>query len=666
MHINPVDKPRYNGAYCAQYPIAERNAHMPLQVARRLCLLALFATAIVGCGDKRLAPSNVPVEEVGPCVTDEDCGDGYICVLGECVPVEDFDCLGNDSARIVVDPTSLDFGEVSLGNSAASVVTITNDSECNLTISDVDMADGTNPGFGCSPCDLTSYPTVVAPQRSLEITVNYSPIGVGGAEGELLIRSDAGNVADDNGIVGIELNASYSGVPALVLDPPELSFGYVPFTAGQGGGTQTHNIKIMNQGTGNAALIVEFIYIRPGTDFSIPEELADISPANPLYIPPYDENDPTTWVEVPVTFAPTTNDDHENTLTVQAHAGDDTGSVVVNAQLSGSSLGPPVIQVNPSELVFKTDNDQPLNLGWTSYRSVMVSNNGQSDLVLDLELDDPTGDFTFSPAFVPAIPAGGSIAFSVLYTPTQSSDAFNPGDPQSSADAWFRIISNDTNHIVSTVDLHGWARSGVADDVLKVEMTFANNASNWAQNDFRNVDMELESPLGYSCKKPYYGESSNGTLQVIEDYCETWSDTGFEGTTTWISGGAFEEPERIILYGLGQELSNGQDYRVKLHYMEDCANVPTGLVADLAGIGVSALLGILGGSIGVPITVPPDAIGDLIAENCWDRASSLVNVTVFVNGVEIASSQRNLQSKGDIVEAAVIRRENGTFSVVGQ
>lgn len=634
--------------------------------ATLLLTLVFSATLLNACGDKRLAPSNRTVEEIGPCTSDEDCGEGYICVLGECLPIEDFDCLGNDSARILVEPSSVDFGEVALGNSGAAVVNVTNDSECNLTISDVDMADGTNPGFDCSPCDLTAYPTVVPPQRSLDITVRYSPVAVGPAEGELLIRSDAGNVADDNGIVGVSLNASYSGIPNLVLDPPELSFGYVPFTAGQGGGSQTHAIKVMNLGTGNAALIVEFVYIRPGTDFSIPEELGNISPANPRYLPPYDENDPTTWIEVPVSFAPTTNADHENVLTVQAHAGDESGSVQVNANLSGSSLGPPVIQINPSELVFKTDSDEPLNLGWTAYRSVMVTNNGQSNLVLDLDIDDPTGDFTFSPAFVPAIPAGGSIAFSVLYTPSQSSDAFNPGDPQSSADAWFRIISNDPNNVVSTVDLHGWARSGIADDVLKVEMTFANNASNWAQNDFRNVDLELESPLGYSCKKPLYGEGSNGTLQVLEDYCETWSDTGHEGTTTWISGGAFEEPERVILYGLGQELSNGQDYRVKLQYIEDCANVPTGLVADLAGIGVSALLGILGGSIGVPINVPPDAIGDLIAENCWDHASSLVNVTIFVNGEEIASSQRHLQQKGDTVEAAVIRRQNGQFSVVSQ
>ena len=78
---------------------------------------------------------------------------------------------------------------------------------------------------------------------------------------------------------------------------------------------------------------------------------------------------------------------------------------------------------------------------------------------------------------------------------------------------------------------------------------------------------------------------------------------------------------------------------------------------------MSALLGILGGQVGVPITVPPDQISDLIAENCWDRAASLVNVTVFINGEEVASSQVNLQNKGDIAEAVTIRRLNGEFLV---
>ena len=68
------------------------------------------------------------------------------------------------------------------------MITVTNDSECNLTLEDVDMADGTNPGFSCSPCDLTSYPTVIAPQRSYEITVAYSPLAIGPADGQLLLN----------------------------------------------------------------------------------------------------------------------------------------------------------------------------------------------------------------------------------------------------------------------------------------------------------------------------------------------------------------------------------------------------------------------------------------------------------------------------------------------
>ncbi len=636
---------------------------MCMYAKRLFCAVAILSTFSAACSDKRLSAVNRPIEEQGPCTSDEECEEGFICVLGECIPVEDFNCLGDNAARLVLDQTSIEFGEVALGNSAEATITLTNDSECNLTIDDVDTADGTNAGFSCSPCDLTAYPTVIAPQRSYDIRVSYSPIAIGPADGQLLIRSDAGNVDDEYGIVSVDLSATYSGVPALVVDPPELNFGYVPFTAGQGGGSDTRVIKVMNQGTGNASLIVEFLYIRPGTDFTIPATFADISPANPLFLPPYDENDPSTWIEVPVTFTPSDNSNHENSMTVQAHAGDETGSVDVSTALSGSSLGPPRIQVNPTELTFTDVGGAALNLGRTEYRGVTVTNVGQSALTLDLDLDDPTGDYSFSPAIVPPLPAGGSISFAILYTPTQASDAFNPGDPQQSTDAYFRIVSNDEDHLLTTVDLHGWARSGVADDVLKVEMTFVNSASNWAQNDFRNVDLELESPLGYSCKKPNYGQAGDGTLQIIEDYCGSWSDTGLEGTTTWISGGAFEEPERIILYGLGQDLSNHQDFQVRAHYVEDCANVPTGLVADLAGLGVSALLGILGGQIGVPIAVPPDQISDLIAENCWDHAASLVNVTVFINGDEVSSNQVNLQSKGDIAEAVTIRRLNGEFVV---
>ena len=76
------------------------------------------------------------------------------------------------------------------------------------------------------------------------------------------------------------------------------------------------------------------------------------------------------------------------------------------------------------------------------------------------------------------------------------------------------------------------------------------------------------------------------------------------------------------------------------------------------------LLGILGGQVGVPITVDPGTLSDLIGSQCYDKTSSTVTVSVFVNGNEVASQQVTLRNKGDLVEAVKIRRSNGQFSIV--
>ena len=428
-------------------------------------------------------------------------------------------------------------------------------------------------------------------------------------------------------------------------------------------------VRISNAGTGNATLTLHFIYLRPGTDFQIPDEFDDISPGTPLHLAPYDPDDPSPWIDIPVTYTPTSNSHQETSLVVQAaplSEGED--APVASARLAASSLGPPSIIVSPTELHFRSPDGDPLALGRTAYQSVTVQNVGQSELTLDLGLDDPGGEFTFSPPFVAPLLPGSVVALNLLYTPSEASDLRNPADPQSSTDAFFRILSNDQLTPLTTVELHGWARTLEHDDVLRIEMTFENSDGSWSQNDFRDVDLELVSPLGYSCKKPVseYRSDPDGTYRVstTADFCGMWSDTGLEGTASWIPGGVFEEPERVLLYGLGPHLADRGQFMVNVHYIEDCANVPTGIVADLAGIGVSTLLAVLGGQVGVPIAVPPDQINGLVKNNCWSRKSSLVTVTAYINGHEVHSRQRRLHARGDAATAFKVRRANGSFTIV--
>lgn len=607
----------------------------------------------------------------GGCTLDDDCREGEICVFGACEDADNYACRPGQRPLINIQPLSVEFGEVSLGSTAESVITIENQGDCLLTLQGVGLSSLTTEGFSCEPCDVTQFPQRVPPSRALDVTVRYSPTGPGEAEGQVLIRSDD-LTSGDEGLVGIDLHAAYSGVPRLVLEPAQINFGYVPFQAGGVAGERTEHVRVMNQGSGNAALTTQFIFVQPGTDFSLPPEFAGISPASPRILPPYNPNDASTWIDVPVTFRPTRNANQSTTLTVNAHAGDPAAAVNIPAQLTASSLGPPQINVSATELTYRQDDGQAYPVGLVAFRQVTISNSGQSDLNVDMALSDPSGDFSLSPSFVPPIAPGGAVIVSVFYNPSQPSDPASPHAPNQSVNAFFNITSNDTDpgsDVLKTVALRGFARGGLFDDVLKLEMTFENADNSWAGNDYRNVDMEVISPSGFSCTKPIpqFQSDGQGGFVVVgnpEDPCLTWNSFQREGTVDWIALGQYEEPERVLLFGLGQELANGQDFTVRLHYVEDCANIPTGLLADLLGIGASALLGVLGGSIGVPISVPPDQISDLIAENCWDRASSLATVHISLNGQEVASPQIRLRQKGDFVDVIRLHRENGQFTIL--
>ena len=184
------------------------------------------------------------------CQLDGDClvQLGEICVLGECVPAEDFACEGDQSPLINVAPLAISFGEVALGNETEEIVTIENLGFCLLTLHGVGLNDEADDDFSCEPCDLTSYPQRIPPERSLDVAVRYTPTEAGEKSAQLLIRSDDDS-AGEEGLIAVELFASYSGEPVLDLQPTELNFGYVSYQAGAAeGNSRTETVRIKNAG----------------------------------------------------------------------------------------------------------------------------------------------------------------------------------------------------------------------------------------------------------------------------------------------------------------------------------------------------------------------------------------------------------------------------------
>jgi hypothetical protein len=179
--------------------------------------------------------------------------------------------------------------------------------------------------------------------------------------------------------------------------------------------------------------------------------------------------------------------------------------------------------------------------------------------------------------------------------------------------------------------------------VLSVEMEFQNADNSWAGSDFRNVDLSIDNRGNIlTCGKPRFVSIGANQQGIFDDPCEEWNDFGQLGQVSWIGLGAFEEPERVVVRGLGPTGGQGQ-------------------LSDILGIGTSVLLGVLGGSIGVPIAVPPSDIADTIANNCFDREGSTVTTRISLNGAVIASPQTRLNSKGDFRTVATLKRDLGAF-----
>jgi hypothetical protein len=176
--------------------------------------------------------------------------------------------------------------------------------------------------------------------------------------------------------------------------------------------------------------------------------------------------------------------------------------------------------------------------------------------------------------------------------------------------------------------------------VVKLEMTYDNGSDNAFDSDVRNVDMTLEHPFGYVCNKQTPNPMNWGNY----------------GSCSWLAFAPKEEPERIILADSRQD---GR-YRVMVSYQEDCASIPTQLLAGLLGISVEVLIGYLSGGA---IPIPGSDIGNLIQNVCLDKKGTTVTIKVFINGNLVAERNKALGRKGDTSYVLDLVRSGGTFSV---
>lgn len=584
-----------------------------LQAIRRTASLAMLGLGLGLLATSQSACSEEPQQIfVSRCGSDEDCGEGQICLDGLCVPRDGLACQEIDGGQAILQPGPplVDFGYVGSGTSRQELF-LRNIGNCTLTIFEAYFVEEGESPFECPRCAASNFPIELFPFRDHSVTVFFTPDGVGDYADELVLLSDDSEYPE----IRIPVRARFNGIPKLAVAPDEVDFDYAPV-----GRTVNRTIRLTNSGTGIAPLEIEKIEIVTATAsaFSFEPEVTEPIELDPVTV------DMDAGFTVNLRYHPMEIENHEAELVIHTNMPTDN---IVRIPMIGSSQTPAKISVSPGQVTFG-----PVPIGQTTSLPLTIVNEGGTPLRVSYRWGG-TGlstDLSALPQLVPPIPPGQYTELQVLVTATAPTEITG----------LLLIESNDPVRPSVTIPVSAQGQDVVGAQVVKIDMNFENGSDSFFDDDFRNVDMTLENPFG---------------LVVNKDNPQPTNWMNF-GNPSWISFGPKEEPERIVLPDAQQDGT----FRVLVNYIEDCSSVPSGIVAAILGISVDALLAYL---TGVPSGLAGSQVSDAIESVCFNHSSSAVTVTIYINGQVVAEVPVTLGRKGDYLYAADLIRSGGEWSV---
>jgi uncharacterized membrane protein len=293
--------------------------------------------------------------------------------------------------RIAVAPTSLSFGNVTIGNPSAATFTISNGGTATLT-GTVARASGTSTEYVASPSSFS-----VAPGLSQVVTVTYTPVDTSTDGGAIVVASN--DLASPSVSVMISGTGVNAPAPAIALSPTSLTFGTV--TAG---GSASLPVRVQNTGTASLSVTQIARCASPATSAEF-----SWSPAAPFTVA---AGGSTT---VTVTYTPTAAGADAGCIAFSSNA---QANPVISLDVSGTGQLPaaPKIAASPTSLAFGN-----VTAGSTGAKTFTISNTGNATLTGTVARASGTSpEYTASPASF-SVAAGSSQTVTVTYAPADVS-----------------------------------------------------------------------------------------------------------------------------------------------------------------------------------------------------------------------------------------------------
>ena len=312
---------------------------------------------------------------------------------------------GVDAGKLTVNPTTVSFGNVRVGQSVAKSATMTNSGDSSVTVS---QAAVSNAAFNFTGLNL---PATLAPGQSTSFSVVFAPKSAGQASGNvsmngeasLSISTAAGQPSAPSTPTTAGLTLSGNGMTAgqLALNPASVSFGAINV-----GASQSQNVTLTN--TGGTSATVSAV-TASGAGFTL------TGPAPPITLSTGQS------AVFTVTFKPGTVGSATGSILIGSNAAD----ASLSAALTGTGTTPGVLSATPASLSFgnvpvgtkQSQSGTLTNTGGASITISQASAQGTAYAVSGLNLPmtlSPAQTANFTVTFSPqsAGSLNGSVAFS--------------------------------------------------------------------------------------------------------------------------------------------------------------------------------------------------------------------------------------------------------------
>ncbi|HTB91280.1 MAG TPA: choice-of-anchor D domain-containing protein [Candidatus Sulfotelmatobacter sp.] len=280
--------------------------------------------------------------------------------------------------QLSVSPSSLSFGNLATGSSAAQNVTISNTGNSSVSISQISE---TGTGFTTGGITL---PLNLAAGQSTSFSVSFAPASAGSLSGSVTVVSNATNSP-------ATISLSGTGVqPQISVVPTSVSFGNVSV-----GVNNTQTITIRNPGTAPLSVTQASL---AGTGFT------SSGPVLPLSIAPGGSS------SFSVGFTPASATNYSGSVTLISN----TPNSPLVVPLAGTGVATILqLSASPASLSFGS-----LTTGTSATQSVTISNTGNSSVSISQITESGAGFSTTGMALPLTLAASQSTSFSVAFAPT--------------------------------------------------------------------------------------------------------------------------------------------------------------------------------------------------------------------------------------------------------